>query len=85
MAEIVRLWTVLPLVTPARWADDGAMFAVYCEGHGSQLLLGTDEIVGITNRDAAIEVHWRCDRGHEGTLSIPRPGRVAAHQLHLAA
>ena len=81
----MREGTVLPLVTIRRRADDGDMFAVYCEGHGRQVLLGSDEIIRITNRDAAIEVHWRCDQGHEGTWSIPRLGRVAAHQLHLAA
>jgi hypothetical protein len=63
----------------------GVMFAVYCEGHGSHVLLGTDHIVRISNHHDAIEVHWRCDQGHEGTWSQPRPARIAPHQLVTAA
>ncbi len=59
------------------------MFDVYCEGHGSNVLLGFGQILGVTNGPDAIELRWRCYEGHEGTWLVPRRSS-AAHELHAA-
>jgi hypothetical protein len=43
------------------------MFSVYCEGHGSRVILGNRSITHIDNTDHGIELHWRCHCGTTGT------------------
>jgi hypothetical protein len=61
------------------------MFAVYCKGHGSRVLLSNDHIVEISNHDHGIDVRWRCDRGHEGVWHTPSPRRRSPALLPAAA
>ncbi len=81
----MRPGAVLPLVTSTLIPDDWVMFAVYCEDHGSQVLLSTDHIIDISNHDHGIDVRWRCNQGHEGVWHASRPRRPSPAQFHAAA
>ena len=59
------------------------MFTVYCEGHGTNLLMGHRQIVRLVNHPDGIELHWRCYLGHEGTCRVGRRHRPGASR-HLA-
>lgn len=61
------------------------MFAVYCQGHGRQVLLGNDHIIELSNHDHGIDLRWRCDQGHEGVWHASRPSRPSPAEFHVAA
>jgi hypothetical protein len=42
------------------------MFSVYCQKHGSVVLLTTSHIVDLRNTTSGIEVHWVCWCGQRG-------------------
>jgi len=48
------------------------MFDVYCNGHQSQVLLGSGSIEALVNTPHGIELHWRCHCGTTGTLLTGR-------------
>jgi hypothetical protein len=72
MAASSRTLSFLPLVGCRRSADDDAMFAVTCPGHGSPVLLTTRHIERLANTPAGIELHWRCHCGSSGVLVTGR-------------
>lgn len=51
------------------------MYDIYCPGHGSVVLLTRHNIETFRNTDAGIEIGYRCDCGHSGTILT---GRAAA-------
>ena len=63
----------LPLVRTARKTDDGPMFSVYCNHHGSEVLLPTSHITGLWNTLEGIVMGWRCYCGETGSLVTGRP------------
>jgi hypothetical protein len=50
----------------------GAMFSVYCPGHGSRVLLTSDNIEAVVNRPEGVELHWRCTCGEVGNQPFGR-------------
>ena len=52
------------------------MFTGFCEGHGADVLLGPDNIEGLTNHDEAIELRWVCWCGWHGATVYPAPCRA---------
>ena len=44
-----------------------SMFAVFCDGHGAEVLLSDSSILSIENRPDGVFVQWRCTCGREGT------------------
>ena len=42
------------------------MFSIYCEGHGSRVILSNRHITALVNTEHGIEMHWRCTCGTEG-------------------
>jgi hypothetical protein len=50
------------------------MFTVYCNGHGSQVLLFAEHIQELANRPDGIALRWRCTCGTAGTVHIQRTG-----------
>jgi len=45
------------------------MFAVFCERHGSKVLLGSGDVIAMTNGPAGPQLHWECFCGQTGVLA----------------
>ena len=43
-----------------------SMFAVWCEKHGSRVLLSSSSILSLANGPKGPALRWRCTCGHEG-------------------
>jgi hypothetical protein len=54
------------------------MFKVYCDRHGTEVLLGTENIVSVANGPDGVEMEWECYCGQHGRL-----GSVHRH-IHAA-
>ena len=54
------------------------MFKVFCERHATEVLLGYDNIVSITNMTDVVEMEWECYCGQHGR-------HVSAHRHTTAA
>jgi hypothetical protein len=63
---------ILPLLKRGRQCDHRYVFAVYCPGHRSRVLLFPDNIDALVNRPEVIELHWRCTCGASGVKHLPR-------------
>ena len=63
----------LPLVGPTPTSHHGPMFSVYCNHHGSEVLLPTSHITGLWNTLEGIVMGWRCYCGETGSLLTGRP------------
>jgi hypothetical protein len=48
------------------------MFAIYCSGHRSRVLLFSEQIEELVNRPDGVELRWRCTCGTTGTTHIHR-------------
>ncbi|MDQ1364034.1 MAG: hypothetical protein QOJ52_3395 [Acidimicrobiaceae bacterium] len=46
------------------------MFAIYCSGHESRVLLFSEHIEALVNRPDGVELRWRCTCGTTGTTHI---------------
>jgi hypothetical protein len=44
------------------------MFAVFCERHGTTVLLGSADVVAVMNVPDGPLMHWECFCGHTGTF-----------------
>lgn len=51
------------------------MFAIYCEGHGSRVILSNRHITHLDNTDHGIEMHWQCTCGTEGVEVLGQHAR----------
>jgi hypothetical protein len=56
------------------------MITVYCPRHGSEVLLGHRQILGIEGRGPAMTVRWVCWCGHAGE-SHPHATGTGSHQV----
>ena len=54
------------------------MFKVFCPRHGSEVLLGYDNIVSISNGPDGVEMAWECYCGQHGHLVSAHPHAHAA-------
>jgi hypothetical protein len=64
--------TILPLLKPVRQGDNRYMFAIYCSGHQSRVLLFSEHIDELVNGPDGVLLRWRCTCGTTGTTHIPR-------------
>ncbi|MBV8305300.1 MAG: hypothetical protein JOZ04_13905 [Acidimicrobiia bacterium] len=53
-----------------------SVFAVFCEGHGGEVLLSDSSILSIENRPEGVFVQWRCTCGREGTWRTRGEGAI---------
>lgn len=53
------------------------MFDVFCEHHGSRVLLGTSRIQEIRNTEGGIDVSFRCYCGGQGVWHTGRSHAAA--------
>jgi hypothetical protein len=44
------------------------MFTVYCKRHGTNVLLGDDDILSVANDERGIVVSWKCYCGQRGAV-----------------
>lgn len=77
LAGSLRSLAFLPLAVVDGRADDGCMFSVYCEAHGSEVLLSARNLEAIDNDEHGLVAHWRCTCGHRGTFRSGRARRPA--------
>jgi hypothetical protein len=55
------------------------MFKVFCDRHGSEVLLSWDNIVSVVNGTDRVEMEWECYYGQHGRFaSAHRHAPVAA-------
>lgn len=82
MAETERSVDFLPLVDPARNAEDEAMFSVHCPAHGCEVLLSERRIERLVEVDEGIRVEWICWCGEKGSFVTgrPRPAMAGRHR-----
>ena len=45
------------------------MFSVFCARHGATVLLGSADVIAVTNSPAGPQLHWECFCGQTGLLS----------------
>ena len=74
MAAFFCTVSILPLAGADRKGDNRDMFAVYCSGHGSRVLLFSEHIEELVNCPEGMHVRWRCTCGTMGKTLIPRNG-----------
>ena len=72
LAAFLRTWASLPLVGWAGKADNVIVFDVYCPGHGSRVLLFTDNVLALFNRADGPYLRWRCFCGETGVRRFVR-------------
>ncbi len=46
------------------------MFSVYCEQHGSEVLLGEADVVRVLNTAGGTTLVWQCWCGQRGALAV---------------
>jgi hypothetical protein len=54
------------------------MITVHCPVHGSEVLLGHRQILGIEGRGRDMTVRWVCWCGHEGTSRPQAPASTTS-------
>jgi hypothetical protein len=66
MAGSSRTLSILPLARSPAEAQITNVFDVFCERHGTRVLLTATNIRSLANGSRGIVLRWRCHCGHEG-------------------